>query len=623
LLLAASWGRALDCEAITQEIQRGIGFLQTQQKAFPERQSSMQAVFDHSWRLLSEHERAVLRRLSIFQGTFDRGAAESVAGADLPILATLIDQSFVDRVSKDRYQIHELLRQYLRDRLVEADEEARVRAQHLTHYTRVAEQAEPELRGKDQRAWVRQLHWDIDNFRLALDWSLEGAEAINLENGLRLLTSLERFWLLQIYIRDGYAYLTRILERGQAAWNDDSFVRTYAHGLNLAAKLSFLLDDLAATRRFADEALRMGEELEDPRIIGDACFHRGVETLHRTEFAAARKLLERALENYLQCDYLPGITEATCVLGRVDLFSNEFSAAFPTMLTALELARKQGDIRIIYATLRSLGQLGLLDPEFGLARARGYYSEGLQYAREMEDKRYVGVILDEMGELARLEGDLEEAAARMEEADSIASELRQNRDRSSLAFVYFRLGKHQQSLQMFLSTLVYAQLDEDQEWVLPLCLLGLAGLMVTMGEAQTGVRVLGALETHKEELLSWPIDKMEYERIVASAKAKLREKQFDECYQEGQTLSLADAARLVQNQGINRKGRYEERLPQLTKREIEILRLVAQGLSDAQVAERLVLGPRTVNAHLTSIYRKIDVNSRAAATRFAIEHGLA
>jgi DNA-binding NarL/FixJ family response regulator len=60
----------------------------------------------------------------------------------------------------------------------------------------------------------------------------------------------------------------------------------------------------------------------------------------------------------------------------------------------------------------------------------------------------------------------------------------------------------------------------------------------------------------------------------------------------------------------------------LTKRELEILRLVAQGLSDAQVAERLVLSPRTVNAHLTSIYNKLGVNSRVAATRFAIEKGL-
>ena len=83
-----------------------------------------------------------------------------------------------------------------------------------------------------------------------------------------------------------------------------------------------------------------------------------------------------------------------------------------------------------------------------------------------------------------------------------------------------------------------------------------------------------------------------------------------------------DAAQLIQSQGIKETGQDDERLNQLTKREIEILRLVAQGLSDAQVAERLVLSPRTINAHLTSTYNKLGVNSRVAATRLALEKGL-
>src|SRR4029079_10198534 len=99
-------------------------------------------------------------------------------------------------------------------------------------------------------------------------------------------------------------------------------------------------------------------------------------------------------------------------------------------------------------------------------------------------------------------------------------------------------------------------------------------------------------------------------------------KQFSQLHKEGQTLSLKDAAQLILNQGTKEQSREAGRLNQLTKREIEILRLVAQGLSDAQVAERLVLSPRTVNAHLTSIYNKLGVNSRSAATRFAIERGL-
>lgn len=627
LLLAASWGRALECSEIVQEIQRGVGFLQTQQKAFPERHRSMQAVFDYSWRLLSKDEQSALRKLSVFQGGFDRNAANEVTGANLTLLATLLDDSLIDRVSKDRYHIHELLRQYLQDQLVEAGEEKLVRNQHLDYYTRVAEQTEPELMGKRQKAWFARLQLEIDNIRTALDWVLTSGEVPSLERGLRLIVATERFWLLHTHNKEGYTYLTRFLEQGQVGRIDDSVVRVYARGLNVAAKLSFLLEDLAVTRRFAEEALQIGLELNDPRVIGDSYFHQGIEALHRAELTTAQPLLERALENYRQCEYLPGITQAIGNLGRVDVFNNDFSNAFSNLSTALDLAREQEDVRIIYATLRSLGQLGIKDPQIGLHRARDYYAEGLQYARQLDDKWYVGIILGEMGEIARLEGELEQATAIFEEADSIASELGEKEGKIvpqlNLGFIYLRLGKYDQSQQMFMNNLVTSQLAEHLKGELSLCLLGLASLMVIKGKAQLGARILGAIEPHKEQLLRWPTDRNEYERIFTSVKAQLSEKQFNQLFKEGQALSLADASQLVQSQGFKEKGRDVERLNQLTKRELEILRLVAQGLSDAQIAERLVLSPRTINAHLTSVYRKLGVNSRSAATRFAIEHGLA
>ena len=60
----------------------------------------------------------------------------------------------------------------------------------------------------------------------------------------------------------------------------------------------------------------------------------------------------------------------------------------------------------------------------------------------------------------------------------------------------------------------------------------------------------------------------------------------------------------------------------LTAREVEVLRLVAQGLSDAEIAERLVISYRTVTTHVSSVYTKLGVSSRSAATRFAVEHHL-
>src|SRR5579859_1028258 len=146
LELAATWVRTLSCAEVAQEIERDLGFLTTSQRDVPERHRSLRAVFDHSWRLLAADEQRVLRRLAVFRGGFGREAAEQVAGASLPLLAALLDKSLMSRNAAGRYDLHELIRQYLGEQLMEAGEVQPIRSQHLAYYLHLAEQAEPELR---------------------------------------------------------------------------------------------------------------------------------------------------------------------------------------------------------------------------------------------------------------------------------------------------------------------------------------------------------------------------------------------------------------------------------------------------------------------------------------------
>jgi len=152
--------------------------------------------------------------------------------------------------------------------------------------------------------------------------------------------------------------------------------------------------------------------------------------------------------------------------------------------------------------------------------------------------------------------------------------------------------------------------------------LGLATIAVAEGEVPLAARVLGAIDDTKEALVFWATDRSEYERTVSAVKAMLSDSEFSSLFREGQQMGEIRVAELFLNPASKEHSRRETSTSSLTRRELEILRLVAQGLTDAQIAERLVLSKRTVNAHLTSIYRKLDINSRAAATRFAIEHGL-
>ncbi len=622
LLLAASWGRTLGCREIIQEIQNSIQFLQAHQKTFPEKHRSMQAVFDYSWQLLSAREQAALRKLSVFRGGFDRNAAAEVAGADLALLAALVDHSLIERVSNDRYQIHELLREYLKERLVEAGEEKSAGDQHLAYYTHLAKQAEPELVGERLDVWIARFTADMDNLRAALEWSLRSHETTSFELGLQLVISFGRIWQLYNFLREGLSFLTRFLTEPPEGLGK----RLYAEGLNLAAELALRMRDYTEARRLANEVLRLGKELDDARLVGDAYRRLSGDARRWADFANARIFAQQALDNYQKINDALRTALALEILGDSESRAGNFAAAYTHLAAALEIARNLKDAISLVSILQSLVTLAVADPQIGLQRGRAWVEEGLTYARKYNDIYKIQSFLGGLGEMLRLAGQYEEASRIIEEALQTMNEVTPKEELiflwSNLGFVYSRIGKHDSSKEIFLKILVELQEFDHLVEERFNCLLGLVGVAISEGKAPLAARILGSLELHKEQQPFWPTDKNEHDRILTSVKAQLTEKEFNQLYKEGQALSFTDAAQLFQNQEIREKGRDAEMLNQLTKREIEILRLVAQGLSDVQVAERLVLSPRTVNAHLTSIYRKLDVNSRAAATRFAMEKGL-
>ncbi len=112
--IAASWIRTLPVETIVHEISTDLDFLSTSTRDLPERQRSMRAVFEHSWRLLTEQEQEVMRGLSVFSDGFDRQAANKVTGATLQVLANLIEKSLLRRDGEGRYYCHDLVRQFAR-----------------------------------------------------------------------------------------------------------------------------------------------------------------------------------------------------------------------------------------------------------------------------------------------------------------------------------------------------------------------------------------------------------------------------------------------------------------------------------------------------------------------------
>src|SRR5262249_8404916 len=157
------------CHKIADQIRRDLGFLATPLRNVPERHRNLRAVFEHSWDLLSSIERSVLMKLSVFRGGFDAEAAEQVVGAFLLVLASLADKSMVRLSASGRYEIHELLRQFAAEKLLEANETAETQRGHYLYFLGLAEKLERQLFGPLHLESLDRLEVELDNFRAALD----------------------------------------------------------------------------------------------------------------------------------------------------------------------------------------------------------------------------------------------------------------------------------------------------------------------------------------------------------------------------------------------------------------------------------------------------------------------
>src|SRR5690606_25473566 len=170
--LAAAWAPLLSCQEIAAEIQNSLDFLSTSLRDLPERQRSLRAVFDHSWRLLTAEEQSVLRQRSSFRGGFDRNAAQAVAGANLNTLLALTSKSLMRRKESGRYDLHEVVRQYALSYLLQTAAYEEVCNRHSCFYLALLDGCEPALRSSTQRQTLRSLVEEIDNLRAAWDWGV-------------------------------------------------------------------------------------------------------------------------------------------------------------------------------------------------------------------------------------------------------------------------------------------------------------------------------------------------------------------------------------------------------------------------------------------------------------------
>ena len=383
IMLAAAWIEMLTPAEIAAEIERSLDVLETDLRDAPERQRSMRAVFEHSWSLLSEGQRAVMQALSVFRGGFTREAAQEVAGASLRDLMSLVDRSLLYRAPTGRYEVHELLRQYAAEKLERSPGgNGAVRDRHAATYAAALEGWAADLKGPRQLAAMAEIQADVDNVRAAWAWAIERDQVDWLD---RALEGMCMFYEWGSHAAEGEAACRKAADRldapsthRQAGSVSGNRLRVLAHALAWQGVFSETLGSEAVDRCFerALAALDRADSSDPaPDVRRERAFILGHMTvrLWSIDSGKARQSAERSLELYRTLGDRRGMAEARMALGMAIFGQGALESAKQLFEDSLSLLRAQGDRRaMIWPLIWSSWTCGWL----------GQTEEGERAARE-------------------------------------------------------------------------------------------------------------------------------------------------------------------------------------------------------------------------------------------------
>jgi len=468
LVLAAGWLELLSFQEIADEIAHNLDFLESQAQDAPERQRSMRAAFDYSWKRLPEAERQAFMALSALRGTFSRQAAQAITGATLKELRTLVNKSFLLAGADGRYQVHELLRQFGECYLEEAGLAAQVRQAHGRHYLSRLRELGPDLISARQSATLALIERSLENVRAAWLWALEQAgQSANDPSLLDLIAGamepLAMFYGLTGLLDEGEQVFGQAAAQLEGGGGDERRTAVLCHALIQYA--DFLLEqeqtDKAAVviTRLADLAA------DDENRLADVFFLRGFMHRQNSDLDAAIADLEQAAAAYARLGRPLYRVRTLNQLGEAQSRKQLLPAALSNHQEALRLAAILGDIHAQAVTLGYLGGDYYFLDEY--PQALNHYQQAQVLFEQMEDRAGMARILVNTGFVHGLLGNYEQALQETRQGIALYQRCGQIHSATfshdTLGEIYMGLGDYGQARRAFSHALRQSQL-RGQEW---------------------------------------------------------------------------------------------------------------------------------------------------------------
>jgi predicted ATPase/DNA-binding CsgD family transcriptional regulator len=602
--LAAARTKLLPPQALLKRLSHRLLVLTGGAQDLPARQQTLRNTLQWSYDLLTAQEQRLFRWLAVFVGGCTLEAAEAVVhmggkpANDLGMsvlegVSSLIDKSLLRQTEQEggepRLSMLETLREYGLECLRECGEVEAVQHAHALYYLALLEQAEPHLQGTQQLVWLAWLEQEMANVFAAL----EAAYAYGMDAELvRGVTIFARFLQARGLYAQAEIHLKRAQQSASALLDSLGSATTLFYLGEIAEKRG----DYVQAQAYLQEGLALARQMGDRQRLSDLLRSLGMVARRRGDYVQAEAYLQEGLAVVRQLGDRERVSTMLWRLGTVTLLRGNVLQAEAYLQEGLALARQAGYREGSIVQLINLGHLTCERGNYD--QAEGYWQEALDLARHMGHREYISTALLNLGWVASERGNYDQAEGNLQQALDLARQIGYHWLLSSVFYEYGEFHLKQQQFEA-----AWAAFREARD-------IASEGNPDNIGRACYGLARVAAAQGNLDEARRQGQESLTILEAIGHYKAA----------EVGQWLNSEPASVSRVRQPMANEKISCPYPAELTAREVEVLRLVAQGLSDAQVAEQLVISPRTVNWHLTSIYSKLGVSSRAAATRYAIEH---
>ncbi|MBA3468022.1 MAG: tetratricopeptide repeat protein [Herpetosiphonaceae bacterium] len=534
--LAAARVKVLQVEQIAARLDDRFRLLTGGSRTALPRQQTLRALIDWSYDLLTDAERTVLRRLAVFVGGWTLEAAEQVCADDaldqaevLDLLIHLVNKSLVaveqEGSSETRYRLLETIRQYARDKLLESGETLAVREQHRRWYLQAIERDAYEI-GRS----------DLDNVRAALEWCQDLPAGT--EDGLRATTAMAWFWNSRGLLSEGRGWLDMWLNNGVPV---PPLVR--ANGLLVNGILAFRQDVYSRALELNQEALAIGQALEDADVIAQAC--RGLGDIGRAQanFSQAVRWYEQSIATLEDREPGPALLMPLSNLGITLYHQGLYPKALQLLTRAVAIARLPGDENSS-DLLWPLRNLGMVQQALGLlAESRRALEQSVAICRRNGVDGALAYPLNNLGYGYFIAGDYTQAEVFCAEALAL---FRRVGDRWGVAYSLANLGRvafasrDVAQAQVFYAESLAIFHDLHAIALLPEAMSGMAGVWAEQGAIQQSVRLCGAAAALLTSIGAQftPTDQALFERILQHTQARMLPAEWRALWDEGQHTTL-------------------------------------------------------------------------------------